>query len=434
VRKVSWSYALAVALLLVFTAGAFAQALDPYYPGRESKLVASFEKEDLDGWISDPNNTGANELASLNTDTKYVSEGKASLKVDFTDIGGWREPVLAVDFAEPQDWTEYNTFTMDVYVPAEALYPDQPGGWFQFLPRIASANGTAYFGNRDVRAGWNRLMWTLYPDKKEGITRIHFASNTDGARPWTAPIYIDNVRVWKDVWPGLHADETLILGFDKASDVDMFTVDKGVTATFNTDKEFISQGDGSVMVDMSGMRGWNNNFFKTTSLPTIDLSKAVAIRVDVFVPPDSPPTSWWQVGFNIGGASGSYWTETKGLNAGVWDTMEAALRPDQAAGLTDVTTFELMVNGDPEWRGPIYIDNLRAVIPAPPPPAVVLGDLNGDGKVGIPDATLALQIAVGLLKPTDAQLAAGDINKSGKIDIPDVTRILRTAVGMDKLS
>jgi endonuclease/exonuclease/phosphatase family metal-dependent hydrolase len=94
----------------------------------------------------------------------------------------------------------------------------------------------------------------------------------------------------------------------------------------------------------------------------------------------------------------------------------------------------MRTNGGNPWTGPIYIDNLRAVIPAPPHPAVVPGDLNGDGKVGIPDATLALQIAVGLQKATDAQLAAGDLNKNGKIDIAEVTRILRAAVGMEKLS
>lgn len=68
-----------------------------------------------------------------------------------------------------------------------------------------------------------------------------------------------------------------------------------------------------------------------------------------------------------------------------------------------------------------------------PPPAVVMGDITGDGKVGIPDATLALQIAVGKLQPTQAQLSAGDLNKNGRIDIPDVTRILRAAIGLEKL-
>jgi hypothetical protein len=67
-------------------------------------------------------------------------------------------------------------------------------------------------------------------------------------------------------------------------------------------------------------------------------------------------------------------------------------------------------------------------------PAVVRGDLNGDGRVGIPDATLALQIAVGILKATPAQLAAGDLNGNGRIEIAEVTKILRAAVGLEKLS
>lgn len=67
-------------------------------------------------------------------------------------------------------------------------------------------------------------------------------------------------------------------------------------------------------------------------------------------------------------------------------------------------------------------------------PEVLLGDVNGDGKLGIPDATLALQIAVGIMKtPTSDQIAAGDVNKNGKVDIADVTRILRAAVGLEKL-
>jgi regulation of enolase protein 1 (concanavalin A-like superfamily) len=91
-----------------------------------------------------------------------------------------------------------------------------------------------------------------------------------------------------------------------------------------------------------------------------------------------------------------------------------------AAGTLGTATFE-------DFR----IGGIPAV--APPAPAVKLGDVNGDGKVGIPDATLALQIAVGILKPTSEQIAAGDINKNGKIDIPDVTKILRAAVGLEKL-
>ncbi|MGQ9698986.1 MAG: carboxypeptidase regulatory-like domain-containing protein [Armatimonadota bacterium] len=66
-------------------------------------------------------------------------------------------------------------------------------------------------------------------------------------------------------------------------------------------------------------------------------------------------------------------------------------------------------------------------------PPIVKGDLNGDGKVTVPDVTLALRFAVGVGKPSTTQLRAGDINNNGRIDTADVTQILRAAVGLIKL-
>jgi hypothetical protein len=66
----------------------------------------------------------------------------------------------------------------------------------------------------------------------------------------------------------------------------------------------------------------------------------------------------------------------------------------------------------------------------PPPPVGVKGDVTGDNKVNVQDATLALRMAVGLVKPNATQLSTGDINGDGKITVPDVTTILRKAVGL----
>jgi streptogramin lyase/methionine-rich copper-binding protein CopC len=63
-------------------------------------------------------------------------------------------------------------------------------------------------------------------------------------------------------------------------------------------------------------------------------------------------------------------------------------------------------------------------------PSVLVGDLNGDGRVGISDATIALRIAVGLRVPTSSELAAGDLNGDGRISIAEVTRVLRIALGL----
>jgi hypothetical protein len=64
------------------------------------------------------------------------------------------------------------------------------------------------------------------------------------------------------------------------------------------------------------------------------------------------------------------------------------------------------------------------------PGATVSGDLNGDGKVDITDATLSLRIAVGLVDPTDAEKKAGDADGDGQLTIRDTTLILRAAVGL----
>lgn len=66
------------------------------------------------------------------------------------------------------------------------------------------------------------------------------------------------------------------------------------------------------------------------------------------------------------------------------------------------------------------------------------GDLDGDGKVGISDALLALQLAVGVRAPTAAELTRGDVGplKNGKpapdgtIDVSDAVLILEKTVGL----
>ncbi|MGQ9698477.1 MAG: dockerin type I repeat-containing protein [Armatimonadota bacterium] len=66
-------------------------------------------------------------------------------------------------------------------------------------------------------------------------------------------------------------------------------------------------------------------------------------------------------------------------------------------------------------------------------PPVVKGDVSGDGKVSISDATIALQLAVGLVKPTSEQLAGADLDGDGRVSIAEVTQILRAAVGLTTL-
>jgi hypothetical protein len=426
-KKASLVCALSAALTLVSIGGALSAALNPT-PDRDSKPLFGFEDSSFDGWVSDPLATGANALASQNADAQYVSEGKGSLQLDLTDIGGWQDRLFSVDIADGLDLSQYHALSLDVYAPDSSLFPDQPGGWFQFNPRIVSANGISYLGNRDMQAGWNHMVWDLQDGMGEGITQIYVSSNTDGARPWSGPIYIDNVRAWKDPFPGIHSDETMILSFDTQADVDLFAIDTAHPASLNTDKQYVHDGAGSMAIDMTGQAGWTA-FDQASGLPSVDLSKATAIHVDVFVPDGVQPTDWSQLGFAINGDGGQVATETKGYITNQWNTLELALSPEDAAKLTNVTSMELRTNSGMAWNGPIYIDNLRAVIPSGGGTTAKPGDLNGDGNVNVQDATLSLRLAVGLLTPTDAQKAAGDVNKDGQWNIQDTTIILQVAVG-----
>lgn len=72
-------------------------------------------------------------------------------------------------------------------------------------------------------------------------------------------------------------------------------------------------------------------------------------------------------------------------------------------------------------------------------PPLLLGDLNGNGKIDIADAVLALRIAVGSLVPDASQLRIADVAPKpgtegralgdGKVTISDALRILKKAVG-----
>ncbi len=65
----------------------------------------------------------------------------------------------------------------------------------------------------------------------------------------------------------------------------------------------------------------------------------------------------------------------------------------------------------------------------------LMGDLNGDGKVSLGDAVLALRIALGVLTPTPDQVKMADVapkpGGDGKITVGDVVRILRRSVGLE---
>lgn len=67
-----------------------------------------------------------------------------------------------------------------------------------------------------------------------------------------------------------------------------------------------------------------------------------------------------------------------------------------------------------------------------PAPQYVLGDINGDDKVEVADARLALRAAVALEVLDEVQQKAGDVDKNDKVEVSDARLILRYAVGLEK--
>ena len=62
---------------------------------------------------------------------------------------------------------------------------------------------------------------------------------------------------------------------------------------------------------------------------------------------------------------------------------------------------------------------------------VLLGDIDGNGKVTAEDARLALRASAGLEGLTEEQIKAADMNKDGKITSEDARLILRAAAGLE---
>lgn len=66
--------------------------------------------------------------------------------------------------------------------------------------------------------------------------------------------------------------------------------------------------------------------------------------------------------------------------------------------------------------------------------ALMLGDIDSDGKITASDARLALRYSVGLEKFSQKQRKAADVDLNNKITASDARKILRASVGLEKLS
>jgi len=358
------------ALALTTASSAFAAAtgvLNPT-PNRESKLLVDFENATT--VTGDPNGAGENR-ASVSSDAEFVAEGAKSLKLDMTNVpGGWHDHEFTIDLAQPVDIKGFQTLSMDVYIPEDSI----ESSYYQFDLRTTTTNAgddtmttVSYYGPRNLHTGWNHPTWTLQNGTDTKITQIDFSGNS-GA-DYHGPFYIDNIRIYKGNFAGLQPDEKLIFGFEKASDTDFFTVGDANGVSVNTDKQFISEGAGSLAIDLKDQGGnWTNNVATVDDWgTTVDVSNATALHLDVFIPADSAPANgnWHELGYTVIGDGGEVGGEigSNGLVDGQWNTLEIPLTADQAAMLKNVKGIRFIRNQGDAWLGPVYVDALRAVVP-----------------------------------------------------------------------
>ena len=57
----------------------------------------------------------------------------------------------------------------------------------------------------------------------------------------------------------------------------------------------------------------------------------------------------------------------------------------------------------------------------------MIGDINGDGKIDINDATMVQKSAAEIVTLTASQSIAADVSRDGNIDVTDVTLIQKYA-------
>jgi hypothetical protein len=358
-------------LALLLASGGFA-AVTPgapdLYPTRDSKLLVDFASPVT--VTSDPAGAGTN-LASINTDPQFTVLGTKSLKLDFSGLSGWNDPGYVIQLPAPVDIKGYQVLAMDVFIPDTSI---NTGSWYQFDPHPTTTapgddttTSDTFYGPGNMHSGWNHLMWTLKNGTDTKMTQIPFALNSGDA--YTGPVYVDNVRVYKGNFVGVQPDEKLIMGFDKSTDASLFdTVNDPIKVSTNTDKQFISDGAGSLAIDLNGWpSGWTNNVISASDWgTTIDASKATALHLDYFVPSSSyTATDYHEIGFGVHGDGGDVSFTSEYVTLDQWVTLEIPLTSDQAAMLTNVKGVFFITNSGSDWTGPVYVDALRAVIPAP---------------------------------------------------------------------
>jgi hypothetical protein len=178
--------------------------------------------EDASPWIKgDPNTDLTQKEVAIAPSAERVRQGKQSLafmiRVDWTPKPGEKYPkgwpMLSREFAQPQDWSEYDAVRFWLYTETQAELPKDRvlRCGFQHGDQVLADD--EWYTLPGIRPGeWQQMTVPLDPRRKwDDVTRILFyvaeAWYDDGDR---ISFYIDDMRLATRKWPVLD-------GFDAAS-------------------------------------------------------------------------------------------------------------------------------------------------------------------------------------------------------------------------
>jgi len=149
-------------------------------------VLWNFESNSTDGWYGKGKWANA---CTVNSDAKFVKEGKYSLKIDAKGSKGWNQDIALNDGPFSGDFGNLKSITMDVYVPETSMKGLEYG---QIFLVISGSANSWYQIPQGLKPGWNKLVYKLESDNIAGdIWHIYFVFNSGG--DFKGPVYIDNV-------------------------------------------------------------------------------------------------------------------------------------------------------------------------------------------------------------------------------------------------
>lgn len=151
-----------------------------------SFVLWNFESNTTDGFAGKGR---WSESCAVNSDAKFVKEGKYSLKISSKGSSGWNQDIAMTSGPFPAQFNKLKAITMDVFVPTDTMKGLE---YAQIFVVISGSANSWYQVPQPLKAGWNSLEYKIDTDNVSGdIWNMYLVFNSNAA--FGGPVYIDNV-------------------------------------------------------------------------------------------------------------------------------------------------------------------------------------------------------------------------------------------------